>query len=100
METIEVENPIRTSSNPWAVKGPTYTVQNPEFLEDGTIRGKVSENNTDQFLVTNGGYQVHPFNILGAFFPMVLIRWNGCQWVGTEGVKTAIIYAGKIFGIK
>ena len=91
---------IETGNDPWNFSGASYTVANPEFLEDGSIRGEVSENIADQFTVTNGGLRVHPMNVLGAFFPMVLIRWNGRNWVGTEGVKIVILAAGKIFGIK
>jgi hypothetical protein len=91
---------IETGNDPWDVMGSSFTVTDPEFLPDGTIKGVVNENKLDQYTVLNGNYRVHPMNILGAIFPMVLIRWNGRNWVGTEGVKSVILSAGKIFGIK
>jgi hypothetical protein len=100
MQVIEVENPIRQSDNPWAVKGPTYTVQNPVFLPNGSISGVCHKNETDYFSVSIDGSPVHPINVLAGFFPIVLIRWNGWNWIGTDDVKTVIIYGGKIFGIK
>ena len=79
------------------------TVRSPEFLPDGTIRGIVDKTSVGHLSITsnghNKGFPMHPLDVLGAMFPIALIRHTGCKWYRTEGVKIVVLNDGKIFGI-